>query len=310
MPTFDASSMILLAASALMGLAIGFAVYALVVSMHPQAEAAVAALGEAQRRGRRPRSAGADRPGRARSLLPVLVLLSRLVPLGSVRVSLAERYARAGWPGGLDDDEVYALSVALGAVIAVVLGLVIALFNPLVAPLGLIGLLVGPGLVSSSLNNQGERRELEISRSMPFVVDLLVLTMRAGAPLPEALERVALDYSGHPIGVEFKSVGTDLELGVTTREAFENLGARVPIPDIKTFVDDLVQAGELGRPVADALERLADRSRIRRVQDATETAGKAMVMVLVPGMLVFLATLIILFSPFIVRYFHGGYTSI
>jgi tight adherence protein C len=291
MPTFDAGSVILIGSSALMGLAIGLAVYALVVSMQPQAEAAVAAVGAAQRRGRRPRSAAAGRPGRTKSLLPALVVLSRAVPLRSVRASLAERYARAGWPGDLDDDEVYALSLVLGVVIAVVLGLLIALFNPLVAPLGLVGLVAGPGLVSGSLNTRGERRELEISRSMPFVLDLLVLTMRAGAPLPEALERVALDYAGHPIGTEFKSVITDLELGVTTREAFENLGARVPIPDIKTFVDDLVQAGELGRPVADALERLADRSRIRRVQDATETAGKAKVLVLVPGMLVFLATL-------------------
>ena len=31
---------------------------------------------------------------------------------------------------------------------------------------------------------------------------------------------------------------------------------------------------------------------------------------LVPGMLVFMATLLLLFSPFIVRYFYGGYQSI
>ena len=100
MPTFDAGSMVLVAASVLMGLAIAFATYALAVSIQPRTEAAVAAVGDAHRRGRRPRTAGADRPGRALSLLPVLVVLSRAVPLHSVRDSLAERYARAGWPGG------------------------------------------------------------------------------------------------------------------------------------------------------------------------------------------------------------------
>lgn len=310
MPTFDGGTLILLSSCLLLGLAIALAVFALAVSLQPRAQTAVAALGEAHRRGHRPPAPGGGRPKRAFSFLPVLVLLSKLAPLTSVRESLAERYARAGWPGGYTDDEVYALALALGAAIAVVFAAVIALFNPLFAPLGLVGLLAGPGLVSSSLNSMGERRELEITRAMPFVLDLLVLTMRAGAPLPEALERVALDYSGHPIGTEFKAIITDLELGVTTREAFENLAARVPIPDVKTFVDDVVQAGELGRPVAEALERLADRARVRRVQEASETAGKAKVLVLIPGMLVFVATLLLLFSPFIVRYFHGGYSSI
>jgi len=32
------------------------------------------------------------------------------------------------------------------------------------------------------------------------------------------------------------------------------------------------------------------------------------VMVLIPGMLVFVATLILLFSPFAVRFYYGGYT--
>ena len=45
---------------------------------------------------------------------------------------------------------------------------------------------------------------------------------------------------------------------------------------------------------------------VRRVQEATETAGKAKVMVLVPGMLVFAATLELLFAPFIVRYWYEG----
>ena len=46
------------------------------------------------------------------------------------------------------------------------------------------------------------------------------------------------------------------------------------------------------------------------MQDATDTAGRAKVLVLIPGMLVFIAVLILLFSPFAVRYFYGGYGEI
>jgi tight adherence protein C len=123
------------------------------------------------------------------------------------------------------------------------------------------------------------------------------------------MERVVTDYSGHPIGAEFGAVLADMEMGVTKSDALENLAARNPIPAVRTFADDLNQAEELGRPIADTLERLSDRSRQRRVQEATEMAGQASVMVLVPGMLVFVAVLILLFAPFAVRYFYGGYTE-
>jgi len=121
---------------------------------------------------------------------------------------------------------------------------------------------------------------------------------------------VAIDYARHPIGLEFRSVLTDLEMGVTKEDALANLGNRVPIEAVRTFADDLTEAELLGRPVADTLQRLADRSRERRITQANETAGQAKVMVLVPGMLVFIATLLLLFSPFVVKYFYGGYGGV
>jgi tight adherence protein C len=243
------------------------------------------------------------------SVLPPFVLFARILPLESTRETLVERYGRAGWPGGLDDDEVAGVALLAGVIVAVVATLLVLAVFPLAAPLGIVGLFTGPGLVCGWLTRRAAQRDLEISRTMPFVLDLLVLTMRAGAPLNVAMERVVTDYSGHPIGAEFGAVLADMEMGVTKSDALESLAARNPIPAVRSFADDLNQAEELGRPIADALQRLADRSRQRRVQEATEMAGRAKVMVLVPGMLVFVAVLILLFAPFAVRYFYGGYTG-
>src|SRR5690606_7767567 len=104
----------------------------------------------------------------------------------------------------------------------------------------------------------------------------------------------------------FRAALTDMEMGVTTRDAFEALASRAPMPAVRTFVDELVQSDELGRPVADTLEELADRTRERRIQEATEIAGKAKVKVLVPGMLVLVATMLLLFAPFIVKFWYQG----
>jgi tight adherence protein C len=230
----------------------------------------------------------------AAPFMPVSIALGRTLGLKSLRSTLAQRYARAGYPGGFDDDELVGLGLLLGVVLALPVIFLLAAIDLRLAPGGLLVLLAGPGLLSSSYNSQGNKRELEISRVMPFVLDLLVLTMRAGASLQQAIERVAGDYVEHPIGVEFSAVLTDFGTGMTTKEAFQNLYQRVPTEPMRLFVDDLVQGEELGRPLADIFERQADQSRIRRVQDANDTAGKAKVLV------------ILLFAPFFVRWYYGG----
>lgn len=242
--------------------------------------------------------------------LPFATAFARVIGLGALRPTLAERYARAGYPGGLSDDELLGLGLLLGVPLAIPLALILALVSPLLAPLGFLLVALGPGLLSAIYNAKGTARELAITRVMPFVLDLLVLTMRAGASLQQAIERVADDYRNHAIGREFVAVQTDLSTGTTVREAFENMQGRIPVPAVRTFVDDLVQGDELGRPLAEIFERQADESRIRRVQEANDTAGKAKVLVLIPGMLVFIAVLILLFAPFGVRWYYEGGLSL
>ena len=236
-------------------------------------------------------------------------LVEVALPLDAIKKDLVERYARAGWPGGLTDDELVALSLITGVILMFLTLGAALLIKPPFAFLCVIGLLLGPGLVSNDLSGKAKARELAISRTLPFVLDLLVLTIRAGASLTMAMERVALDYDRHPIGQEFRATLGDIELGVTTRDSFKALGERnANVPSLRAFVDDLIQSEELGRPIADTLQRLSDGTRARRISEATAAAGNAKVMVLVPGMLIFIATLIILFAPFAVKYYYGGFS--
>jgi len=307
MPTFEA--LIPLFAALLGGLAVGVAVYLVISSAGSSSTRVRAAISETQRELRRTDlKSQQGLLALGMPMLPVMMPIARALPLESLKASLAERYAYAGWPGGLSDEEVYAMSLLLGFALAIPVALMLALLHPLAALLGLVFVILGPGLVSSSYGSAGKRRDQAIDRTMPFVLDLLTLTMRAGASLTIAMGRVTADYSDHPIGAEFRYTLMDIELGSTTKKAFQNFAARTPLPVIKSFVDDLVQSEELGRPIAETLERLSDRMRVRRVQDAMDTAGRAKVMVLIPGMLVFVATLILLFSPFAVRFYYGGYT--
>ena len=297
---FDFSNPIfLVVASLLVGVSVGLAAFA--ASAQLKAHGLVEEL---ERSGR----GDANRPGLVGAFMPFGTALGRVLGLKGVRATLTEGYARAGYPDDMTDDEVLGKGVILGFFMATPVVMLIALIDWRFVPAGFLLALMGPGLLSSSYSSMGDKRERAISRVMPFVLDLLVLTMRAGSSLQQSLKQVAADYEEHPIGVEFRAVLADLATGTTTKEAFLHFHERVPIDAVGLFVDDLIMGEELGRPLAEVFERQADQSRVRRVQDAMDTAGKAKVMVLVPGMLVFVAVLILLFAPFALRWWYGTTT--
>lgn len=297
-----ATPIVLIATCLLAGLSVGLGTFVVAAQLEARR---IAVERSHWRRSRERRGEPHGTAALVAPVLPVFTAVGRALGLRTLRVTLAQRYARAGYPGGLEDDDLLGLGLLLGVGLAVPMVVLLAGVDLRLAPVGLLFVLAGPGLLSSILKGRGDRREESISRVLPFVLDLLVLTMRAGASLQQAVERVASDHAEHPAGVEFGAVLTDLGTGLTNAQAFQNLRERVPIEPVRLFVDDLVQGEELGRPLADIFERQADQARIRRVQEATETAGRAKVLVLIPGMLVFVAVLVILFAPFFVRWYYG-----
>jgi len=95
-------------------------------------------------------------------------------------------------------------------------------------------------------------------------------------------------------------------VGSPRAEAFKKMAERLKIPDITSLVDAIVQSEELGWPLAETLERLADRINAERVLQAQAKAGAAGVYVMVPSTLVLLSAILMLFAPFIVLYIVTG----
>jgi tight adherence protein C len=70
--------------------------------------------------------------------------------------------------------------------------------------------------------------------------------------------------------------------GLRRREALENLGNRTQETEIRKFVAVLSQADRFGTSMGDALRTHADYLRIRKRQEAEETASKAGVKMMFP----------------------------
>ena len=239
--------------------------------------------------------------------LRVIVARTGKLELEMLRDMVRAPYSKAGYPGGLDDDEVVALGLLIGALLAVVLAFITGVFLGWIFSIfGLLGLPLGFFMMVWSLHSRGRVRELRILQALPYMLDLMVLMLRSGTSLRIALARVVSDYQDHPIGDEIGQVLAEIDVGSPRIEAFRKLAQRLQISDMTALSDSIVQSEELGWPLAESLERLADRLSSERVLRAQAKAGAAGVIVMIPSTLVLAAAVLLLFAPHIVRFLRNG----
>jgi tight adherence protein C len=73
-----------------------------------------------------------------------------------------------------------------------------------------------------------------------------------------------------------------MQIGKSRTEALRSLAERTTVAELRAFTSALVQAGELGIPVADVLRQQAKEMRLRRRQRAEEKAQQVPVKILFP----------------------------
>lgn len=90
----------------------------------------------------------------------------------------------------------------------------------------------------------------------------------------------------------------DIRLGTSRADALKGFAARVPIPEVSSFVSMLVQADMLGASIGPVLQQQAERMRVERFQRAEKAGARATQKILVPLVLfIFPAVLIVLIGP-------------
>lgn len=226
--------------------------------------------------------------------------LSAVVPADT-----AERIDRqlvlAGDYLGLVPDEAAAL-VVLSGLLGLAFGLVIEV---LAGANGLAFLgFTAFGILAPyfQITSEAHSRMLRINRGLPYAVDLLSLGLSAGMDFPGAVRQVVENaLPGDPLAEEFEWMLQLLRLGNTRRAALEELAARVPTEPVREFVHTVIHAEERGNPLAEVLAIQAQVSRLRRTVRAEEEAAKAGVKIIGPLAIVFLALLLLVVSPLLIR---------
>jgi tight adherence protein C len=151
-------------------------------------------------------------------------------------------------------------------------------------------------------------RHRSIQRALPFVLDILTLSVEAGMDFMTALRRNTEQQKIDALNEELIRVVRMIQLGKTRRDALRELSGRVNLPDLRSVVNALVQADELGVSIGSILRIQSDQMRQRRFERAERLANEAPVKMLAPLMLfIFPSVFIVLLAPILVRVIQQGF---
>jgi tight adherence protein B len=117
-----------------------------------------------------------------------------------------------------------------------------------------------PVLLLQFLQSRYQRQFLE---AFPDALDLIVRAVRAGLPVPEAMEVVAREIRP-PVSAEFKRLLDEFRIGTTMEVALQRAADRVRVPDFRFFVVSLLLQNQTGGGIADTLSNLSAIIRQRK----------------------------------------------
>lgn len=179
-------------------------------------------------------------------------------------------------------------SIAL-AVVGALLGL--SLLHSTVAA-ALLGMMLS-GLPTLWLLSAEQKVMAKFHDQLPEALDLLARALRSGHALSSGLEMIAGEMPD-PIGGEFAAVVDEISLGLTHKEALENLCERVPSTDLRYFTIALLVQKETGGNIAEILDNIGhlirERVKFKRHVATLTAEGKVsgVILVMLPIVMFFI----------------------
>jgi len=229
------------------------------------------------------------------------------LPLDVVRKGLKTKLAQAGNLGGFTSDEYLAFCIvsSLGF-----FSLGFFFFSTVTGegriPLCFAMAIFGAYFPLMYLDERVMGRLTRINRDLPYMLDVLALSVGAGLDFNSSLERiVGKDSTKSPLVEEMRYVLQEVKLGSTRKEALLGLKERVPSDYINGLVSSVVQAEQMGTPLTNILRIQAGAIRLKRSQRAEKLAGEAPVKLIMPLLFIVAAVMLTLFGAIIIKAIRG-----
>ena len=251
-----------------------------------------------------------QKPFYDRTVKPMIQRLSRARSKGENKgmIDRAQaRLERAGHPGGLQGADwmgVKLLAAIGGALGGFALGLLLGgLMLGVLFAVALLGF--GYIITEYWLSKRIKKRSNAIVLQLPDVLDLLTISVEAGLGFDAALAMVVEKMEG-PLVDEFRQALAEVRVGRVRREALRDVATRAEARPVSNFIGAIVQAEQLGVPIAKVLQIQSQQLRIERRQRAEEAAAKAPIKMLFPMVgCIFPTIFIVILGPAVVTVMGG-----
>lgn len=174
----------------------------------------------------------------------------------------------------------YGLKTALAVCLPIIAGFGASMFPQIsmtmVVYLSIVMMAIGLFGPNYIVSRVVQKRQLEIRRSFPEALDLMVVCVEAGLSFELAFKRIGDELRGtRPIlAEEFAIINGELRAGIARTEALKNFAFRTGVDEVKGFVALLSQSMRFGTSVAKTLRIYSEDFRDRRMQAAEEKAAK------------------------------------
>jgi tight adherence protein C len=251
-----------------------------------------------------------QQPFAERVFRPLIQRLSRLANRGDSGGVIARADAKlekAGYPGGLRGADWMGVKILSTIVLGVAVGLLMLLVGRVQLALlfGIAGAALGYMAPEFWLGGRARKRSFSMVLQLPDALDLLTISVEAGLGFDAALAKVVEKMEG-PLINEFRQALAEIRMGRTRRDALRDVVARADAQPISNFIGAIVQAEQLGVPIAKVLQIQSQQLRVERRQRAEEMAAKAPVKMLFPMVgCIFPTIFIVILGPAIITVISG-----
>lgn len=157
-----------------------------------------------------------------------------------------------------------------------------------------------------------KKRQQQIRLELPDFLDMMSITLQAGMSMDDALAYYVETTDG-PLSEELARLNQEIQFGVQREIAYRSLINRTDSPELEALIQSLIQAHNLGTPIAKTFALQAQEMRRMRSEKAKEEAGKAAPKIsLVTGLIIAPSIMLlilsaIIYTNFIARNIFSGF---
>lgn len=151
------------------------------------------------------------------------------------------------------------------------------------------------------LNQKIRERKFILSRQLPDILDLMTVSVESGLSFDSAMAKVA-EKGSNELSKEFGKVVSEIQMGLTRRQALKNMVDRCDTDDVRVFLSSVIQAEQLGVSIGKVLRIQSAQVRTKRRQRAEELAMKAPIKMIIPIVFfIFPSMFVVILGPALIQ---------